>query len=156
MLIARASEVMREEHQGRKVAAMFVDSVFGAPIVERLHVLGFRNVHEVSFGAQSLDPHYENQRAFMWASMKGWLLHGAIDDLPALEIGVTGPGYHINKRNRLVLQSKEQMQKRGEASPDDGDALALTFARRVAPVKKERDRGRPRYNPRHRVSQLLQ
>jgi hypothetical protein len=27
------------------------------------------------------------------------------------------------------------MAKRGLASPDDGDALALTFARAVAPVK---------------------
>jgi hypothetical protein len=27
-----------------------------------------------------------------------------------------------------VLESKADMQKRGQASPDDGDALALTFA----------------------------
>jgi hypothetical protein len=32
------------------------------------------------------------------------------------------------------------MQKRGQASPDDGDALALTFAQTVAPAKvEERD-----------------
>jgi hypothetical protein len=29
------------------------------------------------------------------------------------------------------------MQKRGQASPDDGDALALTFAQAVAPAEKE-------------------
>ena len=29
------------------------------------------------------------------------------------------------------------MQKRGQASPDDGDALALTFAQVVAPAEKE-------------------
>jgi hypothetical protein len=29
------------------------------------------------------------------------------------------------------------MQKRGLASPDDGDALALTFAQAVAPAEKE-------------------
>jgi hypothetical protein len=29
------------------------------------------------------------------------------------------------------------MQKRGQASPDDGDALALTFAQEVAPAKIE-------------------
>jgi hypothetical protein len=28
----------------------------------------------------------------------------------------------------VVLESKAAMQKRGQASPDDGDALALTFA----------------------------
>jgi hypothetical protein len=32
------------------------------------------------------------------------------------------------------------MQKRGQASPDDGDALALTFAQEVAPAEvEERD-----------------
>jgi hypothetical protein len=29
------------------------------------------------------------------------------------------------------------MQKRGQASPDDGDAFCLTFAQPVAPVGKE-------------------
>jgi hypothetical protein len=29
------------------------------------------------------------------------------------------------------------MQKRGQASPDDGDALALTFAQTVAPAEVE-------------------
>jgi hypothetical protein len=39
-----------------------------------------------------------------------------------------------------VLESKADMQKRGEASPDDGDALALTFAQPVAPAEvEERD-----------------
>jgi hypothetical protein len=31
------------------------------------------------------------------------------------------------------------MQKRGQASPDDGDALALTFATFVAPPEPEPD-----------------
>jgi hypothetical protein len=29
------------------------------------------------------------------------------------------------------------VQKRGQASPDDGDALALTFAQEVAPAEVE-------------------
>jgi hypothetical protein len=32
------------------VAALFVDCAFGAPAVERLHALGFHDVHEISFG----------------------------------------------------------------------------------------------------------
>ena len=47
-----------------------------------------------------------------------------------------GPGYHINTANKLVLESKQDMAKRGEASPEDADDLALTFAQRVAPMKK--------------------
>ena len=56
-----------------------------------------------------------------------------IDSDTKLEVGLSGPGYRINKRNRLVLESKQEMQKRGEASPDDADALALTWAQRVDP-----------------------
>jgi hypothetical protein len=37
----------------------------------------------------------------------------------------------------MVVVSKAQMQKRGQASPDDGDALALTFAQPVAPAEVE-------------------
>jgi len=54
--------------------------------------------------------------------------------------GSSGPGYHINRSNLLVLESKADMQKRGQASPDDGDALALTFAQTVAPAEKEEER----------------
>jgi hypothetical protein len=46
---------------------------------------------------------------------------------------LAGQGYHINRSNLLVLESKADMQKRGQASPDDADALALTFA----PAEKE-------------------
>jgi hypothetical protein len=40
----------------------------------------------------------------------------------------------------LVLESKADMQKRGQASPDDGGALVLTLAQAVAPAEvEERD-----------------
>ena len=53
---------------------------------------------------------------------------------------LAGPGYYINRSNLLVLESKTDMQKRAQASPDDGDALALTFAQDVAPAEvEERD-----------------
>jgi phage terminase large subunit len=133
VLIAQAAEVLRQTYDGRKVAALFVDSAFGAPIVERLHTLGFSQAIEVNFGGPSPDHHQANQRAYMWTRLKDWLLRGAIDELPELEIGLTGPGYHLNRANKLVLESKQDMQKRGEASPDDADALCLTFAQPVAP-----------------------
>jgi hypothetical protein len=140
VLVGRAAEVLRETHNGRKVAAMFVDSAFGSPIVERLLTLGFKNVHEVNFGGRSPNIHQLNMRAYMWFSMKDWLLKGAIDDLDALEVGLAAPGYHMNRENKLVLESKQELIKRGEASPDDADALALTWAQPVAPVKKSAPR----------------
>jgi hypothetical protein len=38
-----------------------------------------------------------------------------------------------------MLESKADMQKRGQPSPDDGDALALTFAQPVAPAEVEEE-----------------
>ena len=127
MVIAKLAETLTQH----KIAAMFVDSAFGSPIVERLHVLGFNQVHEVNFGGESPDRHDANQRAYQWRRMKDWLLRGAIPKDQRLEADLAGPGFHLDRRDRLVLESKESMQKRGVASPDDGDALSLTFAQPV-------------------------
>jgi hypothetical protein len=140
VLIAKAAEVLRNGVNGQPVAAMFVDSAFGAAIVERLLTMGFRNVHEVNFGGNSPDFHCANYRAFMWRQMKDWLSKGAIPDDERFAQQLGSPGYHVNRSNRLVIEAKQEMQKRGLASPDDADALALTFAGAVAPVAPERPR----------------
>lgn len=132
-IIGRIAQILRDERPTHKVAMMFVDSAFGSPIVERLHTLGFDNIQEINFGGRSPDIHQENQRAYMWNQLKEWLSRGSIDpnDLK-LEIDLTSPGFHMNKSNKLVLESKAEMQKRNVPSPDDGDALALSFAAPVA------------------------
>jgi hypothetical protein len=134
-MLARLAGVLSDQRPEFKVAMMFVDSAHGAPYVERLHVLGFTNVVEVNFGGTSPDRHQANMRAYMWNQLKEWLPHGAIpcdDEKLAFDLG--SPGAHIKTNGRLVLESKESMQKRGLASPDDGDGLALTFAQPVAPL----------------------
>lgn len=145
VLIGTCSELLKDQRPERKLAAMFIDSAFGSPIVERLHTLGFRNVHEVSFGGESPDPHQANMRAYMWQRMKDWLMNGSIPkdslgdrDGERLSAQLGLPGYHINKSNKLVLEAKESITKRGEASPDDADALCLTFAQNVAPVQAKK------------------
>ena len=133
--LARLAEVLNDKRQGYQVAMMFVDSAFGAPYVERLHTMGFRNVQEVNFGAKALDAHQANVRAYMWNKLKEWLTTGAIPSKDGvLESDLVGPGYHLNRQDQLVIESKESMQKRGIASPDDADALALTFASPVRPA----------------------
>jgi hypothetical protein len=111
---------------------------FGSPIYERLRALGHNNVFEVNFGlTHTPDRAKANMRAYMWDRMKDWLLTGAIETDEKMATDLAGPGYHINGSNLLVLESKADMQKRGQASPDDGDALALTFAQTVAPAEVE-------------------
>ena len=138
-MIAKLSEVLGETDPARKVAMMFIDSAFGSPIVERLHLLGYENVIEVNFGGRSPDMHQLNMRAFMWNSVKEWLPRGAIDkNDERLEVDLTAPGWHLDKSNKLVLESKEKLQERGVGPVDDGDALALTFAQRVGLVQAAR------------------
>lgn len=138
VLVGKLAEILRDERPGRKVAAMFIDMAFGAAIYERLRALGFHHVHETNFGlTHTPDRSVANMRAYMWSRMKDWLLHGALPDDEKIALDLAGPGYGINRSNKLVLESKDEMRKRGLASPDDGDALALTFAQPVAPVEKE-------------------
>lgn len=119
----------------KKVTAWFVDSgSMGGPIVDRLIQLGFKQFIEVSFGGTCPDPrHYSNMRAWMWSKMRDHLYTRlAIDKDRDLETDLSGPGISHNEKGQIKLESKEDMAKRGLASPDDGDALGLTYA---APVK---------------------
>lgn len=133
VLTNRLADVLSRTYDGRKVAMLFLDSAgIAGAIGNRLRELGHENVQEVNFGSDSPDIKRRYMRDHMWAEMKDWLLVGAIDKHPELEADLTGPGLRPDNRQRIWLESKETMKKRGVDSPDDGDALALTFA---APVR---------------------
>lgn len=133
--IGICAELLRDRRPGKQLAALFIDSAFGAAIAERLKVLGHSNVHEVNAGGASPDRHCLNMRAYMWMKSKEWLLLGglATDDHISTQLAL--PGYHINTAGKLVIESKKSIQERGESSPDDADAFNLTFAHSVAPAK---------------------
>jgi len=126
------AELLRDTRPDHRIAAMFIDSAFGAAIAVRLRALGFSQVHEVNFGGASPDPHQLNMRAFMYSKAKEYLLLGSLPDDEHLCSQLVIPGYHINATGKLVLESKADIQARGEASPDDADAFVLTFASPVS------------------------
>jgi hypothetical protein len=101
--------------------------------------MGYDQVQEVNFGGHSPDAYSHNLRAHLWKSVKEWLRKGAIapaDHQIALQLA--SPGFHLNRRNRFVIESKQSMTARGVASPDRADALCLTFAMPVAPKPRLR------------------
>ena len=138
-MIQWLARILATDDERHRVSAMFVDSAFGAPIVERLHMLGFDQVQEITFGGKSPDPRYGNMRAYMWGKeLREWLRRGAIDrEDKWLEQDLLAPGFHyrVAGDGAMIIESKAEIKARGiEKSIDDGDSLALTFARPVAPL----------------------
>ena len=144
LLVSKLAGLLSDGLRGQPIAMMFIDGAgVGAGLYHRLSQLGYRNVTEVQFGGKPPDAHYANMRSFMWGKLKDWLLRGSIPDDTQLEIDLTGPGYFHDRNDRLVLESKDDMKERGLASPDYGDALALTFAQPVAPSRPKVELNRP-------------
>lgn len=112
--------------------AVCIDAGNGSGIIDRLREMKFK-VHEVQFGGASPEPEYANMRIYAWARMRDWLGGGCIDRDSNLLDDLAGPEYRFQKgSDKIVLESKEEMKRRGMASPDHGDALACTFAVQVA------------------------
>jgi len=122
------------------VRAVFVDEGgVGAGVVDRLRQLGVPFVFGVNFGsaaerwdASGAKALYANKRAEMWGNLKDWLAQGALPVDAELRADLCGLEYGFNGKNEIQLEKKDDMKKRGLASPDLGDALALTFAHPVA------------------------
>jgi hypothetical protein len=133
--VAEAIELYKPE-------AVFIDGGgVGGGVVDILKSQNYR-VTEVNFGAGARDSKkYANKRAEMWGDMRDWLATGVIDDDNELRDDLIGPEYTFDKDTRILLEKKEDMKKRGLASPDDGDALALTFASSVQRTDMRTSRG---------------
>jgi hypothetical protein len=66
---------------------------------------------------------------------KEWLddpAGASIPDSDSLQADACAPGYKYDSNTRLLLESKDDMRRRGVPSPDEWDAVALTFAEPVS------------------------
>lgn len=114
---------------------VFIDQGgMGGPIKDRLWEQKFKKVvRGVDFSWPASKPQrWGNKRAEMWGEMKKWLETGTIPNDKRLKADLTAPGKKPNSKGVMLLESKKDMRARGLASPDTGDALALTFAFPVA------------------------
>lgn len=119
---------------------VFVDGGgVGGGVVDRLRQMGYDPI-EVQFGAKADDARkYANKRAEMWGRLKDWLAIGSLQRDEQLATDLTGVEYAFTPGDQIVLERKEDMRRRGLASPDDGDALALTFAHPVPEYTQQPD-----------------
>ena len=134
----RLEDKILEFCQSNRVDVIFVDGTgVGGGVVD--HLLNRYNlpVEDIQFGGKSTGTasqiRYAQMRSQMWGSMRDALKHLAIPNSPELRDQLIGPEYDFNLRGELQLEKKSDMKKRGLASPDIADALALTYARPVMP-----------------------
>ncbi|WP_421995871.1 terminase [Reyranella sp.] len=122
--------------------AVFVDGTgIGWGVVDRLAQLGCSKSIGIDFsgradrtdGADGM-VRYANKRAEMWGYMKEWCKVGCLPDDRDLRADLTAIDYGYDAADAIRLEKKDDMRRRGLASPDDGDALALTFAHPVRAV----------------------
>ncbi len=118
-----------------KPAEILVDSIgLGAGVVDRLRELKVPcrgiNVGE----SPAVKGQYMNLRAELWGKAKTWL-EARDCKLPRDERLVnelSSPRYSFMSNGKLKLESKDDMKRRGLASPDVADAFVLTFASEAA------------------------
>lgn len=127
-----------------KPKRMFIDvGGVGAGVYDRLREMGYGDiVRPVNFGSSPFEPERPegggplNRRAEIWMKSREWLEDPAgvqIPDSDSLQADACGPSYKYDSNTRLQIEKKEDMRRRDVPSPDEWDAVALTFAEPVAP-----------------------
>lgn len=127
------------DSKGRKPDAIFVDKGgIGSGICSRLRELNVP-VIGVMFGEGAIDSElYSNRRTEMHYLMRDWFADEPcrIPNDAGLITAICATQPKTTSNDRKALESKKEVKKRLGRSPDEADALALTFA---APVEKRQD-----------------
>ena len=139
-----AAQVDTIATEDEAVKTIVVDAVgVGAGVVDRLKEMDIaRRVSIVAFqgGAMARQKdRFANAIAECWWGMAQAFRQGNLDieDDRRLVAQVTGRGYTEQSDRRIRLEGKDEIRKRGGRSPDEADALAMTYSaprRRWAPV----------------------
>ena len=106
----------------------------GAGVADTLRAWYGDAVEDVNVSLRMGNGQDYNLRAFMWREMRDWLPTASLPNDQDLRADLTAIRYGF-KGGELLLESKDDLKKRGVKSPDRGDSLALTFA--VPTVKKK-------------------
>lgn len=136
--------------------AICVDFGMGTGVIDLLRRKKTHGrVHEVKFGDAphaGKDCEWATHSIELWAKVRDWLPGGMIEkddgSKGSLSQQLTDRGWRYSGREdgKKILETKEDLQKRGVKSPDDADALACTFElnppRRPDPGVVPPDQGR--------------
>lgn len=131
-----ADEILRLD-QKFKPDAICIDFGLGTGVIDVLkRKRTHGRVHEVKFGDSphgGKDNEWGSHAIELWAKVRDWLPGAMLpkDDgeKGSLSQQLTDRGWRWSGREegKKILETKEDLHKRGVASPDDADALACTF-----------------------------
>jgi hypothetical protein len=116
---------------GREVDGLFIDGGgLGGGVVDLLRDLGYGPI-DVNFGSKPSMDQYRLKVDEMWGKMREAMPRLYLPDSDDLMSQLTTREYGFSMTGKLQIESKKDLAKRGGASPDIADALALTFAQDV-------------------------
>lgn len=128
-----------------KPEVIYVDvNGLGAGVYDRLEELGYPVIAINASESPAIDPsRYKRLRDELWGNTRDWLetrrgrFHDNEDgDLVAQ---LTTPKYKVMSDGKIIIESKDDMKKRGLASPNRADAVNLTFALPINTYSRERE-----------------
>lgn len=131
-LMATAGRIKARYDEAKvKPSVICVDVIgIGAGVVDRLREQGLPVIGVNTGESASMKDGYLNLRAELWDEAKRWL-ESRDSRLPQDQdlIGeLSVPRYKFTSNGKLQLESKDDMKRRGIASPNKADAFVLTFA----------------------------
>lgn len=140
-LVGRVKWMLDNNHYD----ACFIDKTgLGVGVVARLQELGYA-VRGINFGSKAFNVDmYVNKRNEMHGEVLEWLRDEPVyidDDTDATMLDLCAMTYKLDSLSRRVLIAKDKMKADLGYSPDDGDALALTFAEPVFLTEEDYNAG---------------
>ena len=122
---------LMDYYHKHKPEAIFIDAIgVGAGVFDTCKHMGMPVV-EVVVSTKSSDPkQYFNLRSQLWGEMRDWLNNEASipEDNRHLTAQLCAMTYGFNAKLQIQLSNKKDIKKMGLESPDEADAVSLTFA----------------------------
>ncbi len=128
-----------------KPKSIFVDVIgIGAGVFDRLQELGYPVIPVNVSESPAYQPQlYKRLRDELWGNMRAWLEmrrgHLSDNDDQDLLAELTTPKFHLTSNGLIVMESKDDMKKRGLPSPNIADAHIMTFAQPMSEYTKAED-----------------
>ena len=115
-----------------KCNELLVDAIgIGAGLCDRIREIGVIPTRGINVSeASSLGKECANLRAELWYKAREWFERKdcKIPEDKQLIRELTMPKYKFDSKGRYLIESKDEMRRRGEKSPDLADAFCLTMA----------------------------